>query len=197
MSLTSEMSRITAEFEAAQGGRLAEIAKIGSDMRRDSRRNKASRARTMATHRTATKNSLRDIFGMAAFTRGAAEEMIERFADEREDCTNDLRKRLDSYVADLRKTVGEELAHLTATRAKVARREENARRVQLKDLHRRVEALLANSVKLVEDFTKDRARAGRIWTQHMRNAPRQRQAATAVKAAPRKQTAKKQKHTRT
>jgi len=201
MTLTSEMSRITTEFEAAQGERLAAIAKIGSSMRRDSRRNKVSLAHTMAAHRAATKSNLRDIFGIAAFTRGAAVEMVERFKNEREECANDLRKQLDSYVADLRETVGEELAHLTATRAKMARRENNARRVQLKDLRRRVEALLANSVKLIEDFNKDRAHAGRVWEQHMRNAPRQRRAATrgAVKdkTTPRKQTAQKRKHTRT
>ena len=40
--------------------------------------------RTMAAHRAATKSSLRDIFGTAAFTRGAAEELIERFRNERE-----------------------------------------------------------------------------------------------------------------
>jgi len=194
MSLTSEMSRITAEFEAAQGGRLAEIAKIGSGMRRDSRKNKASLAHTMAAHRAATKSGLRDIFGMAAFTRGAAEEMIERFANEREECTNDLREQLDSYVANLRETVGEELARLTASRTKMARREDNTRRVQLKDLRKRVEALLAASVKLIETFNKDRARAGRVWQQHMRNAPKQRQATVKQTATPRKQTAQKRKH---
>lgn len=197
MSLTSEMSRITTEFEAAQGERLAAIAKIGSGMRRDSRRNKTSLAHTMAAHRTSTKSSLRDIFGIAALTRGAAEEMIEGFANEREDCASDLRKRLETYVADLRETVGEELAHLTATRVKMARREDNARRVQLKDLRKRVEALLAASVKLIEAFNKDRARAGRVWKQHLRNAPRQRQAIVKDTATPRKQTAQKRKHART
>lgn len=197
MTLTSEMSRITTEFEAAQGERLAAIAKIGSGMRRDSRRNKTSLAHTMAAHRASTKKSLRDIFGIAALTRGAAEEMIEGFANEREECASDLRKRLDSYVADLRETVGEELAHLTATRVKMAHREDNARRVQLKDLRKRVEALLAASVKLIEAFNKDRARAGRIWKQHLRNAPRQRQAIVRDTVTPRKQTAKKRKHART
>jgi len=191
------MSRITTEFEAAQGERLAAIAKIGFGMRRDSRRNKVALARTMAPHRAATKASLRNIFGMAAITRGAAEEMIERFAYEREECASDLRKQLESYVADLRKTVGEELAHLTATRVKMARREDNTRRAQLKDLRQRVEALLANSVRLIEAFNKDRTRAGRVWEQHMRTAPRQRQATVQVAATPRKHTAQKRKRART
>jgi hypothetical protein len=195
MSLTSAMSRITADLEAAQGGRLAGIAKIGPAVRRDGRKNKASLAHTMAAHRAATKSDLRDIFGMAAFTRGAAEEMIERFTDEREDCTNDLREHLEAYVAELRKTVGVELSRLTAARVKMAHREEAVRRVELKDLRRRVEVLLANSARLIEDFKKDRVHAGRVWEQHMRNAPKQRKA-SAVKAMPHKQAAKKRKHAR-
>ncbi len=202
MTLTSEMSRITTEFEAAQGARLAAIAKIGSSVKRESHKNKVTLARTMAAHRAAVKSNLRDIFGTAAFTRGAAEEMIERFKNEREECASALRNQLDSYVADLRETVGKELAHLASARVKMARREENVRRAQMKDLRRRVETLLAGSVRLIEDFNKDRQRAGRIWEQHLRNAPRQRRAATrvAVKdvATPRKRTArtktKKTKH---
>ncbi len=197
MSLTSEMSRITTGFEAAQGKRLAAIAKIGPSVTREKHRNKASLKRTMAAHRAATKSSLRDIFGTAAFTRSIAVELVERFGNEREESTSDLRNQLDSYVADLRETVGEELAHLAAARVKIARREENVRRAQLKDLRRRVEALL-------EDFSKDRQRAGRIWEQHLRKATQQRRAATrvAVKdvASSHKQTvrrtAKKRKHAR-
>ena len=203
MTLTSEMSRITTDFEAAQSARLTAIAKIGTGVAREKHRNKASLKRTMTAHRAAAKSSLRGIFGAASFTRGAAEEMIERFRNEREECASDLRDQLDSFVADLRETVGDELAHLTATRVKMARREESARRAELKDLRRRVEALLANSVKLIDDFNKDRARAGRVWEQHLRNAPLQRRTATQTAekdaATPRKQsvrrTAKKRKRT--
>lgn len=204
MSLTSEMSRITTDFEAAQGERLAAVAGIGSALRRQSQRNKAALKRTMAAHRTATKRSLRNIFGTAAFTRGAAEEMIERFKLEREKCASDLRNQLDSYVGDLRETVGKELAHLTAARVKIAHREESVRRAQLKDLRWRVEVLLAGSVKLIQNFNRDRVRAGRLWEQHLRDAPRQRRTAmqTAGKNAPTprkksvRRTAKKQKHAR-
>lgn len=182
MSLTSEMSRITTEFEAAHGARQAAIAKIRSGVKRENHRNKASRVRTMATHRAATKSSLRDIFGTAAFTRGAAKELIERFGNELEQCASELRSRLDSYVADLRKTVGKELAQLTVSRVKMARQEESARHAQLKDLRRRVEALLAAAGKLIEDFNKDRQRAGRIWGQHLRGASRPGRAAKRVAA---------------
>jgi hypothetical protein len=200
MSLTSEMSRITTEFEAAQGERLASVAKIRPGVTREKHLNGASLKRTMAAHRAATKSSLRDLFGMAALTRGTAVDLVERFKNEREECASDLRNQLDSYVADLRETVGEELAHLASARVKLTRRADNVRRAQLKDLRRRVEALLAGAVKLIEDLNKDRTHAGRVWKQHLRNTARQRQAATAVKRTSRKQTvrktAKKTKHAR-
>ncbi len=197
MSLTSEMSRITKEFEAAQGERLGSIAKIGPCVTREKRSNRASLKHTMAAHRAATKSSLRDIFGIAAFTRGAAVDLVERFGNEREESTNELLDQLASYVADLREAVGEELSHLTATRLKTARREDSARHTQLKDLRKRVEALL-------KDFYQDRQQAGQVWKQHLRTALRQRRApvraATKVAAAPRKhtakKTAKKRKHAR-
>jgi hypothetical protein len=204
MTLTNEMSRITTDFEASQGERLASVAKIRPGVVREKHLNRASLKRTMAAHRVATKNSLRDLFGMAAFTRGTAVDLIERFKNEREECTSDLRNQLDSYVADLRETVGEELAHLASARVKLARRADNVRRAQLKDLRRRVEALLASAVKLIEDLNKDRQHAGQVWEQHLRTALRQRRVAarTATKAVatPRKQTAretaKKRKHAR-
>ena len=204
MSLTSQMSRITADFEAAQGARLAAIAKLGSLVRRENRGNKTSLMRTMATHRAATKSSLRDIFGTAAFTRGAAEELIERFRNERMESASGLREQLGSYVTNLRETVAEELGDLSARRAKIARREDGARRTQLKDLRRRVHALRANSEKLIADFNQDRERAGRIWEQHLRNASRQRRASSRCSAEdvtpPRKQairkTAKKRRRAR-
>jgi hypothetical protein len=189
------MSRITAEFETAQSERQAAIAKIGAGMRQEKHKNKASLAHAMDVHRAATKGSLHDIFGTAAFTRGAADEMIERFKNEREACASDLRNQLGAYVADLQETVGKELAHLTSTRAKTARREENVRRAQLKDLRRRVQALLTGAAKLIEEFNKDRQRAERVWDQHLRKAPRQRQAAIRVAAkgtvAPHKRSARR------
>ena len=205
MSMTSEMSRIAAEFEAAQGARLAAVDKIGSGMQQDSQRNRASLKHTMIAHRSATKNGLRDIFGTVAFTRGAAEELIERFRTEREEAASALRDRLGSFAAELRETVGEELAHLTARRAKLARRAESTRRTQMKDLRRRVEALLSSADKLIENIAQDRQRAARIWEKHLHSATRQRRAtartAAADVASPRKRaarkTAKKIKHART
>lgn len=205
MSLTSEMSRITAEFEAAQGERLAAVAKIGSDMRRESRRNAAFLRRTMTTHRAAIKGSLRDIFGTAAFARGAADEMVDHLKHEREESASDLRDRLSSFAANLRDTVGEELAEFATARMKMARREHSARRAHVRDLRRRVGALLASSDKLVEGLNQDRERAGRTWEQHLRAASRQRRAATRAAAenettsrrSTARKTTKRQKHART
>jgi hypothetical protein len=188
MSLTSEMSRLTTEFETAQGKRRATIAKIGQDVTRERHGNKTSLRRTMAAHRVATKNSLHDIFGMAALTRGAAVDMIERFGDEREESTCDLLEQLASYAADLREAVGEELQNLTATRLKTARREDSVRRAQLKDLRKRVAALL-------NDFSQDRQEAGEVLEHHLRTALRKKRAVAhkALKAAakPLKRTARK------
>ena len=197
MTLTSEMSRITTGFEASQGKRLASIAKIRPDVKREKHLNRASLKRTMAAHRVATKSSLRDLFGMAALTRGAAVDMVERFGNEREESTSDLLDQLASFADDLREAVGEQLAHLAATRVKTARREDNTRHAQLKDLRKRVEALM-------KGFSQDRQQAGQVWEQHLRTALRRRRAAAKAVpksvAAPRKhaarKTSKKRKHAR-
>jgi hypothetical protein len=197
MTLTSEMSRITTGFDVAQGERLASIAKIKPGVKREKQLNRSSLKRTMTAHRAATKSSLRDLFGMAALTRGAAVDMVERFGNEREESTSDLLDQLASFADDLREAVGEQLAHLAATRVKTARREDNARHAQLKDLRKRVEALM-------KGFSQDRQQAGQVWEQHLRTALRRRRAATRAVpkslTAPRKQTArkttKKRKHAR-
>jgi len=155
MTLTSEMSRITTGFEASQGERLASIAKIRPGVKREKQLNRASLKRTMAAHRVATKNSLRDLFGMAALTRGAAVDMIERFGNEREESTSDLLDQLASFADDLREAMGEQLAHLAATRVKTAHREDSVRHAQLKDLRKRVEALM-------KGFSQDRQQAARF-----------------------------------
>ena len=201
MSLTSEMSRITTDFEASQGRRLGSIAKIRPDFVREKQSNEASLKRTMAAHRVATKSSLRDIFGLAALTRGAAVDMIERFGSEREESTSELLDQLASFAEDLHEAVSEELEQLTATRLKTARREDSARHAQLKALRKRVEALL-------KEFRQDRQNAGDIWEQHLHTSSRRLRAAAKAAAkpvaAPRKQaarktakkTAKKRKHAR-
>jgi hypothetical protein len=198
MTLTSEMSRITTGFEASQGERLASIAKIKPGLARENQLNRASLKRTMVAHRVATKNKLRDLFGMAALTRGAAVDMVERFGNEREVSTKDLLDQLASFADDLREAVSEQLAHLTATRVKTARREDHLRHAQLKDLRKRVEAL-------IKGFSQDRQQAGEVWEQHVSTDVRRRRVAATratpkAVATPRKPTArkttKKKKHAR-
>lgn len=194
MTLTSEMSRIAAECEAAQGARLAAIAKIESEMRRDGRKNKTTLARTMSAHRSATKSSLRDIFGLAAFTRGATQDMIERFGREREHDAELLHRQLDDYTSELHDSVSAELERMAATRTKTMRREANQRRAQVKELRHRVAAQLAESDKMLADLRKDRTRGERVWEQHAHDAPRQRKA--TIKKAAVAGTASKRKRAR-
>jgi hypothetical protein len=193
MTLTSEMSRIAAECEAAQGARLAAIAKVETEMRRDARKNKTVLARTMSAHRSATKTSLKDIFGLAAFTRGATQDMIERFGKEREASAEELHRQLDDYVAELHDTVSDELEHMAAVRTKATRRDANMRRAEIKDLRHRVAVQLAESDKMMANLHKDRARGERVWEQHAHDAPRQRKAATR-KGGSADSTVHKRKH---
>jgi hypothetical protein len=191
MSLTSEMSRTTAEMAAAQRERSAAIAKISSELRRKTHRDETALKSAMAAHRAGTKRSLRDIFGRAAFTRGAAEEMIERLRKEREGVASELWPKLNAYAANIRDTVGEEIAQMAAARADMASRERRMRRGHLAELRQQVEAVLASSQKLIEDLNHDRERAGQVWDQHVRNAMRQRQQRATKRTAAKRTPAPK------
>ena len=70
MSMTSEMTRIGAEFESAQAARLASVAAIGSAVQRDLQKGRTARARTMAAQQRSSRGDLKEIFGAAAFLRG-------------------------------------------------------------------------------------------------------------------------------
>jgi hypothetical protein len=194
MTLTSEMARIAAECEASQGARLAAIGKIETEMRRDGRKNKTALARTMNAHRSATKSCLKDIFGLAAFTRGVTQDMIERLGKEREEDAEELHRQLDDYVAELHDTVSAELERLASVRTKTMRREANIRRAQVKDLRHRIAVQLSESDKMMADLHKDRTRSERVWEQHAHDAPRQRKASMKKTSAAESKTAPKRKH---
>lgn len=196
MTLTSEITRIAAECEAAQGARLAAIGKIEAEVRRDGRKNKAALARTMNAHRSATKSSLRDIFGLAAFSRGATQDMIERLGKEREESAEELHRQLDDFVSELHETVSGELERMATARTKMTRREANLRRAQLKDLRHRVAVQLSESDKMMADLHKDRTRGERVWEQHAHDAPRQRKAAIKKSAVADSKPAPKRKRAR-
>jgi hypothetical protein len=71
----------------------------------------------------------------------------------------------------------------------MANRERRARRAHLKELRRHVSALLASADKLINGLNHDRARAGQVWEQHVRNGSRQ--LPPAKRAAPKRAAPKR------
>ncbi|MFI5016032.1 MAG: hypothetical protein ACHQAY_27165 [Hyphomicrobiales bacterium] len=196
MSLTNEMSRVSTQFEASQAARSAAIGAIEAAVQHDLRRGRAARSRVMAAHQKATKSHLKEIFGAAAFLRGAAGDLIERIADGHEKSSDAMRDDLRSFVQELQETVEGQLQRLTDKRSATARQEEAARRAYLKDLRRRVHAVLGNADKYIKGLHKDRTTAERVWEQHRRTSQRLREAAVNGEAAPRKRTVKAKKRQR-
>jgi hypothetical protein len=82
MSLTSELTHISAQFENAQRARLAATQQLRSTVKSALANGRTGRARIMARHREATKTRLQEIFGAAAFVRGSAQDLIERLAHD-------------------------------------------------------------------------------------------------------------------
>lgn len=193
MSLTNEMSRICAEFEVAQAARSTAIAAIGAAVQHDLQTGQAARSRVMAAHQKATKSHLKEIFGAVAFARGGTEDLIGRFADDHKRRSDAMRKDLRSFVKELQETVEGQLQRLTDTRTATAQQGETARRAYLKDLRRRVHAVLGNADKYVKGLHKDRTTAERVWTQHCRTSQRLGKAAAGGEAASHKQAVKAKK----
>lgn len=190
MSFTNEMARVGAQVEIAQAARSAAVAAIASGVRRDLQKGHATRLRMMAARQKATKSQLKEIFGAAAFLRGAAEDMIDRFAQDQEANGDALRDFLKAYVDELQETVEGQLENFAEIRTAAARRDETARRAYLKDLRRRVHAVLGNADKFMKGLHKDRTAAGRVWEQHSRTTQRLRKAAASGEVASHKRTAK-------
>ncbi len=193
MSFTNEMSRIGAQFEVAQAARSAAIGAIDAAVKHDLQRGRATRSRVMAAHRKATKSHLKEIFGTVAFLRGAAEDLMDRFADDHERKGDAMRDDLRSFVEGLQETVEGQLQHLSDRRTAIARQEGAARRTYLKDLRRRVHAVIGNAEKYVNDLHKDRTTAERVWEQHGRTSRRLRETAASGEAASRKRAVKAKK----
>ena len=59
MSMTSEMSRIGAEFESAQAARMASVAAIASTLQRDLQKGRTARARAMAAQQRSSRADLK------------------------------------------------------------------------------------------------------------------------------------------
>lgn len=183
MSLSSEMSRLAAEFEAAKSARLAEIASIAASVHQDCENNRDTLSRVMSAHSGATRRSLRNIFGTAALTRGAAEELVERFHGERETSAGELHEQLSAFVGDLHSNVAAELSRFNSARGKVKRRAAETRRGDLKELRECVEAIRDDSAKLVEGFAADRKNSMGVWNRHLRTMGLTRKPAQAKKRA--------------
>lgn len=166
MSLTSEMSRVTAQIEVAQRNRSATLAKIRTDLKRETQAGEAAREQVMAAHKAAVKSSLRDIFGRTAFTRGAAEEMVERFRKERNTAASELWPKLTAYADHVKDTVSAEVARLNAARSSMASRERNVRQNHVREIRQRVGALRAHADRFVGELRQDREGAADMWEEH-------------------------------
>lgn len=193
MSLTSEITRLSAEFEAAQAARLSAIAAIRSTVQRNLQRGRTARSRVMATYRSATKSGLKEIFGGAAFLRGTAADLMDGYTRDREKHTDTLQHHLCSVADEMREAVEAQLGTLNDARHSQARRDGTARRAYLKALRRRVDTVLGNADKYVKSLHKDRLGAERVWEQHGQAELRQRKAAIRGETVMSKRTKKSKK----
>lgn len=188
MTMASEMTRLAAEFEAEQAARIGAVIGIQSAVRQDLAAARGALQRTMAGLATVLKADLRGIFSEAAIIRGRAEDLIDRFAAEREGNAEALRAELEGYVSDLQSSVEKLLAEHARAREAMGTREAAARAAYLQDLRARLQALLAAAGKFMDGLQQDRMRAERIWRQHLRGQKKQRrdaarQAATGAEVA--------------
>jgi hypothetical protein len=166
MSLTSEMARIAEEFSGAQTERRSAIKLIGANLRRQRESNVLSLANVMAAHRRATKGSLRDLFGKVAFTRGAAEDMMERLRKARKTSRVILHRKLKALAVALSETTEEELKHLKAEHRQTADQEAGLRRAAVADMRRQVVVQLRDADKILAAMSRERQRAAKIWKRH-------------------------------
>ncbi len=183
MSLTSELTDISAQFEDAQRARLAAIVELRSTVKSALANGRTGRAGVMARHREATKARLQEIFGAAAFVRGSAQDLIERLAHERGVTRDVISTRLQLSVDKLQNSVQTQLEGATRQRKTAAQREATARRAYLEDVDRRAAAVLANAESFMIALHNDRAAARRVWQQHSRVQRQARQPGSSAKAA--------------
>ena len=187
MSLTSELTHISAQFENAQRARLAATQQLRSTVKSALANGRTGRARIMARHREATKTRLQEIFGAAAFVRGSAQDLIERLAHERGLARDVLSTRLRLSVDKLQNNVEKQLEGFARLRKTTAQREAAVRRAYLEDVDRRARAVLASAGSFMTALHNDRVAAERVWQQHCRVQQQARQtgsSATAPFASP-------------
>ena len=190
MSLTSEMLRIGAQFESAQAARRTAVATIAATVRRDLQKNRSARAHAMATRRRSTREDLNELFGTVAFSRGAARDLIEGFARDREQKCAALQTMLTTSARNLQATVAGRIADLAAQRAAMSRQARTTRRACVTRLQRQVHDLLDNAADFIRGLHQDRAGAERGWEQHCRAVRRLPKSAPRSETMPHKRVAK-------
>ena len=181
MTLTSEMTRLTAAFEAARAARLSALDGIRTGVRRLLADARASRCRIMAGHAKAIDAELKGLMSEAAIIRGRAEDLIEQLATRREREAATLRARLEAQVADLQLSVEELLVTCFRDREEMRARELAGRQAYRKALRAGVRKTLTDAAAAITTLRQDRDGAARIWRKHAGPAAKPRPAAKAAK----------------
>ena len=181
MTLTSEMTRLTAAFEAARAARLSALDGIRTGVRRLLADARASRRRIMADHAKAVDAELKGLMSEAAIIRGRAEDLIEQLATRREREAATLRARLEAQVADLQLSVEELLVTCFRDREEMRARELAGRQAYRKALRADVRKTLTDAATAITTLREDRDGAARIWRKHAGPATKPRPAAKAAK----------------
>ena len=193
MSFTNEMSRIGAQFEVAQAARSAAIGAIGSGETRPPKRPRRAVPRDDGppeSHQEPPEGNF--LHGrLLTRRRGGFDGSLCR--RPRKEGRRDAGRFESRLVKGLQETVEGQLQHLSDRRTAIARQEGAARRTYLKDLRRRVHAVIGNAEKYVNDLHKDRTTAERVWEQHGRTSRRLRETAASGEAASRKRAVKAKK----
>lgn len=160
MSLASDMTQLTEKLEAAQEGRLSAVYE---DL-----------AQTMVEHARRVDSDLKGIFSQAAIIRGRADDLIDRYAAERQRGGEQLRRELADFASGLRAFVDALMDDYASDREAMGAREAASRAAYLTDLRARVEATLGDAEGLLEALREDRLSASRIWQQHARKQNKRR-----------------------
>lgn len=156
MTMANEMTHLVGDVAEARSRRVAAIAGMRRTLRRQLRDDTTSRRVVMNRLTTSIKKDLGGIFSEAAVIRGRSVDMIQKFANEREDNAKALRAELDDYISDLEISVAKLLRDYGRARDEMGIRETDARETFMKGLRLRVH-------KLLTSLNADRARAGKIW----------------------------------
>ena len=179
MSLASEMTKLTEKLEAAQEGRLSAVYE---DLEQ-----------TMAEHARRVASDLKGIFSQAAIIRGRADDLIDRYAAERQRGGERLRGELTDFASGLRASVDALMDEYASDREMKGAREAANRAAYLTDLRARVEATRGDAEGFVEALRDDRLGASRIWQQYVRKQSKRRADLRSSKLALRRKAPSKVK----